>query len=305
MHISDEHVDHWRRHGYVIAPLLSPEELDAARRNALHYFPDADEWQRGRGRYAHMSLQHELPFVDAPLNDIATHPDLVSFVERALATSELMLTQSLLWAKYPGRGDVEQELHVDYYNNTLAYPSDDAVFGHVASILYLEDVTESTGPTYAVSREHTRGRTMVPERLPRDQHPEIYAHEFPVLAKAGSIFLYDMRTYHRGSAFTGSQGWRLTFHNVYRQAGCEWMGWRALPYSGLDPNMAAFIQRATVRQRNLIGFPPPGHAYWTEQTLAGVAARYPAMDMTPYREAAGGSANGRTSEAAHSAATPG
>jgi hypothetical protein len=39
----------------------------------------------------------------------------------------------------------------------------------------------------------------------------------------------------------------------------------------------------SVRQRDLFGFPPPGSDYWTQETLAGVAARYPAMDMTPYR----------------------
>jgi hypothetical protein len=285
MHISDEHVEHWRRHGYVIAPLLSPEEVEAVRSNALRYFPDWEEWSQGRKRYESLALQREFPFVDDALNDVATHPDLVSFMERALGTADLQVTQSLVWAKYPGYGDGEQALHIDYFNNSLTYPSDVEPFGQVPSILYLEDMTETIGPTWAVSREHTRQRTLVPPALVRDEHPEVYAHEFPVLAKAGEIFLYDMRTYHRGSAFTAKEGWRLTFHNVYRKAGCEWMGWRAFPQQGLDPAMSRFLQRATVRQRTVIGFPAPGHAYWTEQTLAGVAARYPEMDMAPYREA--------------------
>jgi hypothetical protein len=38
-----------------------------------------------------------------------------------------------------------------------------------------------------------------------------------------------------------------------------------------------------VRERDLFGFPRPGDGYWNEQTLADVAARYPGMDMTPYR----------------------
>ena len=35
------------------------------------------------------------------------------------------------------------------------------------------------------------------------------------------------------------------------------------------------------------GFPPPGHDYWTEQTLEAVEARYKpfGIDMTPYYEA--------------------
>ena len=32
----------------------------------------------------------------------------------------------------------------------------------------------------------------------------------------------------------------------------------------------------------LIGFPAPGDPYWDEEAVAGVAARYPGMDMGPY-----------------------
>jgi hypothetical protein len=38
-----------------------------------------------------------------------------------------------------------------------------------------------------------------------------------------------------------------------------------------------------VRQRDLFGFPRPGDPYWNDDTLAGVAERYPGIDLTPYR----------------------
>lgn len=45
-------------------------------------------------------------------------------------------------------------------------------------------------------------------------------------------------------------------------------------------------------QRGLLGFPLPGDAYWTEDTVAAVGKRYAAkapgeqgMDMTPYHPA--------------------
>jgi hypothetical protein len=44
-----------------------------------------------------------------------------------------------------------------------------------------------------------------------------------------------------------------------------------------------WIERASVAERELLGFPAPGHDYWTEETLAGVAARFPEMDLDPYR----------------------
>ena len=49
--------------------------------------------------------------------------------------------------------------------------------------------------------------------------------------------------------------------------------------------MLRWIQRTTPAQRAVLGFPPPGHPYWNEQTLEAVAARYPRMDLTDYRAA--------------------
>ena len=50
------------------------------------------------------------------------------------------------------------------------------------------------------------------------------------------------------------------------------------------------MQRATPRQLALFGFPPPGHPYWTEATVAGTAQRYPGLDMTAWRQALHGQA---------------
>jgi hypothetical protein len=39
-----------------------------------------------------------------------------------------------------------------------------------------------------------------------------------------------------------------------------------------------------VRERDLFGFRRPGNPYWSEETLAGVAARYPGIDLSPYAD---------------------
>ena len=49
--------------------------------------------------------------------------------------------------------------------------------------------------------------------------------------------------------------------------------------------MQRFLTHATPNERTLLGFPSPGHEYWTEDTLSGVALRYPGIDLTPYRTA--------------------
>ena len=38
-----------------------------------------------------------------------------------------------------------------------------------------------------------------------------------------------------------------------------------------------------MRQLALFGFPPPGHPYWTPQTVAQLAARYPGLDTRGWR----------------------
>ena len=41
-----------------------------------------------------------------------------------------------------------------------------------------------------------------------------------------------------------------------------------------------FVQQASTRQLCLFGFPPPGHPYWTEGTLTGIAQRYEGLDVS-------------------------
>src|SRR5262245_65069291 len=55
------------------------------------------------------------------------------------------------------------------------------------------------------------------------------------------------------------------------------------PLLGMERLMA----RASVEQRCVLGFPRPGHNYWTQETIDAVQARYGALgiDMTPYQRA--------------------
>jgi Phytanoyl-CoA dioxygenase (PhyH) len=283
--ITDEQVAEWRKHGFVVIPdFLTPAELTDARENVRRYFPTWDEYEAAPHRYEGISPWREFPFVGDTLNNLTTHPDLIAFVEAALGTEDIFITQSLIWGKYAGRGDWDQELHVDFGNNTLVVPRDDGEFRQVPMILYFEDVDVSLGPTHVVSQTVTEPRQPLPMRLP-DGPAEIHAEEQPVTVTAGSLMVYSMRTYHRGSRITATAGARFTQHIVWRRAGYEWMGWRAFPREAREPAFVRFVEQATPRQRTVIGFPAPGHPYWNDDTLDGVARRYPGMDMAPYRSA--------------------
>ena len=45
------------------------------------------------------------------------------------------------------------------------------------------------------------------------------------------------------------------------------------------------MHRASPRQLELFGFPPPGNPFWTPETLAAIVQCYPNLDLTPWRDA--------------------
>ena len=291
MRIPPDAADHLIAHGYAVVPdCLSADELAAARRNMARYFPSADELAAAPERYGFIfddpeHLQVEFPFAGDGLNDLATHPDIIAFVERLLGTRDVLLSQSAVWAKYAGTGDFGQEMHLDYQGNTLVVPRDDGPFRQVNMILYYTDVTPDMGPTCVVPLEHARGLSPWPPFRPRKKWPDLYKRERPITVKAGGLFVFGMGTFHRASDMTAETGVRLSHHLVWRAAAYPFAGYHQWSRFGENALLERFIERTTPRQREVLGFPPPGHPYWTGRTLAGVAARYPKMDMSPYRRA--------------------
>jgi ectoine hydroxylase-related dioxygenase (phytanoyl-CoA dioxygenase family) len=287
--ITEQHTQHLLRHGYAIVPdFLTPAEVDAARANMLRYFPTAEELAATPERYGSIledpeHLQIEFPFAGDALNDVSTHPQIIAFVEGLLGTREVMLSQAAIWAKYAGTGDFEQGLHLDYQGNTLVVPRDDGDYRQVNMILYCGDVGVDMGPTYVVSQEKTRHLPMWPTHRTRKKDPQLYKDERPVLAQAGTLFIFSMRTWHRASAITADSGARFSHHLVWRAAAHSFAGYHLWSRMGENPELQRFIERATPRQREVLGFPPPGHPYWNDETLDAVALRYPKMRMTPYR----------------------
>jgi ectoine hydroxylase-related dioxygenase (phytanoyl-CoA dioxygenase family) len=289
--INEKQQEQLLRHGYAVVPgFLTPDELAAARTGMLRHFPTSEELSATPQRYGAIledpeHLQVEFPFADDALNDVATHPELIAFVERLLGTRDVLLSQSAIWAKYAQTGgDFEQALHLDYQGNTLVVPRDDGAFRQVNMILYHTDVDETLGPTYVVSQERTRDLPLWPTHRPRKSrgNASLYEHERPVFAHAGDLLIFSMRTWHRASAITATTGVRFSHHFVWRSGAYNFQGYHLWPRHGENEDLQRFVERATPRQREVLGFPPPGHEYWNEETLAAVRLRYPKMDTTPY-----------------------
>ena len=78
---------------------------------------------------------------------------------------------------------------------------------------------------------------------------------------------------------------RFSHHFVWRSAAHPFQGYQQWSSKGESEDLQRFVARTTPRQREVLGFPPPGHAYWNRETVAAVGMRYPGMDMEPYRHA--------------------
>ena len=306
MSISDQQLSDYWRHGYVVVEnLLEPGLLGAARAAFERLYPNWNQYLSQRKLPAHERMavaDINGPFRDRALNAVAIHPDIVEFAKRVIGTDDITMRHTQLNAKYYGEADYEQYHHLDFGMHTLTFPRDDSTYHILAVVVYYSDVTEHLGPTCMLSQELTRRQFETPFdghtgmgrsqlggsnlrwQLARDKYPELYEQERPVIVPAGSALFFNIRTFHRGSRFTGEGARYAHFLNYYAAehawAGLE--GWGR--YGALDA-MQAFLIEATPEARQLVSFHAVADPFWNEETLRGVAARYPGMDMTPYRRA--------------------
>lgn len=287
MHIPDTKVDEWRHQGYTTAQLLSDDELEEVQRGLDLAYPTAEERLDKYLRYPELrgnTSVTQAPFFLEALNRTAVHEDLISFAERALGTTDVLLAQSLLWVKYGG-GQHAQPLHRDYRDCSLLPPSPVSTQRQLCLILYYTDVGPDCGPTYVVSRQTASALPMTPSLLLPEQAAQVAAGEVAVTTSAGSVLIFDTDLLHRASDMTDRARMRVSHHLNYRPASCHWMGWSAWGHMSNNDNMKRWLAQSTPRQRTVLGFPAPGDPYWCEETIAITAEHYPGIDMDPYRVA--------------------
>lgn len=286
----------WDTDGWcVVEGLVPPDEVAAAQAALPDLFPTAEDFAADRDpernrpfRAAADAVLAKFPFESPALNRLVLHDRLVALAEELSGTTDLRLYQGMASAKYAGGApDYEQLLHVDYGNHTLVVPRADVGYQQVEFFVYLSDVTEGTAPTKLVPRPLTAGIPVNRTYLAPDQYPELYAAEVPATGPAGSVLAYRPDTYHRGTAPTDPGSARFILHVAYQPAGRDWLGYQAWPSAAEGLAWFRLVGACTVRQLVLMGFPAPGDPYWNDETLDGVAARYPALDLAPWRAARG------------------
>jgi hypothetical protein len=100
---------------------------------------------------------------------------------------------------------------------------------------------------------------------------------------AGTVVAYANDTLHRGTAMAAPAGVRYTIHVNFRPEGADWITRHSWQQHSNTERWHAFVLRATPEQLALFGFPPPGHPYWTEETIEATGARYPGLNLAPWQ----------------------
>jgi hypothetical protein len=295
---TQDHVDTWRRDGVVLIPGFFTAEETAAVQADFRAVFDRDggadapmvkkkDGEPGKFNPAQFSGIQSVPVDCSPaLNLIGLHPALLDFARQALRTDEVALYQCQAWAKFTGDADYEQPFHCDYVNHTLTGPSDDETLNSVTYILLFSDITEAHGPTHYVTRPDGLKVARPEDTLSGD--PELQAklapYERSAAAPAGSLFVYGIDIWHRGTNLTAPGGHRYVMTVTYKNARNNSIAFHAWQRHHTQP-WARIFDHATPDQLACFGVQRPGDPYWTETTIERARTRYPNWNAAPYRAA--------------------
>lgn len=311
----------------LVDGLFSAELIERARAESVPFFPAPGSSESEAVTDYGSQGTMEFPSPSDSINEITLHPRLLGAVSQLLGVHiwNLRLTQSEPWAKYGranragGRLDnQDQRMHVDYPNHTLTHPADWDRPEAVSILLYYDAVEECGGATEFVPREGAddpayqgplvrtpgmAGLEFVNDRAEAEAYlqkaaPDIaqwraenlYARARSVHYQPGTVLFYRQDLWHRGTPMRPDV-MRLMHNITFRRKDCEWIstvhqGWAWAMYRS-SKVMVKLLAEGSVEQRCVLGFPEPGHAYWTRGTLDAVRARLGpwGMDMAPYEAA--------------------
>ncbi len=323
--LTDEQIASWREAGWTfVRGIFENALIERLRQAAAERFPLPDT--EAAEATADFGSDLVFPSTLEGLNELTLHPRLLASVAALLGMeiTDIRLSQSDLWPKYGRReksagalDNMDQRIHVDYPNHTLAHPTEWHRPEAVEMIVYLSHLDECGGPTAVVPRagegdpayrwpivdspgigaldyvnDRERAEAYFARERPElaDWRAGLYARERYAAFEPGDVLFYRHDTWHRGTPMKPG-ALRLVQNLTFRRADCEWIstlhtGWAWKAYRR-DKYLERLISRASLEQRAVLGFPQPGNAYWTEATIAAVEARHGVfgMDVTPYRTA--------------------
>ena len=294
MSVDTRHLDAWDSDGWCVIPGAIPADVvEAARRAVDRLFPSASEMDSGvvnertePWRTTFDAKWPEFPYRSRTLSSLPFRDEVLEIATSFLRTDDLRLYMSTVTAKYANQSSgYNQLLHADFPNHSILVPQIDDRFQQLELFIYLSDVTAADGATRMVSVRRTTGIPVERHTLGYADYPDFYDDPGIATGPAGSIVAYRPDVFHRSVDVTTPGVRRIMMHVSYRKAAAEWGQYQAWAFKGFSPEWHDFVQASGPRELALLGFPGPGHPYWTDSSIARVNARYPRLDMTPWKAA--------------------
>ena len=276
--LTDAHLEELDREGFIVVPNYYTGDrlktLQAAQRRVLPTYEQiADDPPQDQ---AGNSLLRCFPHEEMELYRAAMDEEGIAFARQWLKTDAIHARVGCLIARYPGHtgggtGHDDSGLHIDNGNNSLLPQSEDLrEFGQIGFWVHLEDVAEDQAPLRLIPKKYGRDMT----------------HCVPLVCKGGTLCIFTNFSWHSASAYTRADGQRFTWGFSFGRADHYWEGFRHYTHLGKGASVfQEFIGGLTAAQRELWRFPPAGHPYYTEQTLALLEEQYPGWNSDEYRRA--------------------
>ena len=244
------------RRGYAIVRQYLPEgqraEMAAALRRVLKPWDRVkDDPPAGRSEACHF------PYPEDCLNRAILDDEAIAFARRWLNTEDIHYRPGLGLVTYPGRQGMG--MHQDNGNNSLLPPGNDLRHAQLNFWFCLEDVDADQGPTLFAADGDGPGGDRVE----------------PMVAPGGSLAVFHNYTWHAAAPYRRKDGQRYIWKFAYGRADHYWEGVLHYTHVGRDPHFCRFIAGLSARERQYFRFPPPGHPYYTPQTLAALEEQYP------------------------------
>jgi ectoine hydroxylase-related dioxygenase (phytanoyl-CoA dioxygenase family) len=275
--LTDNHIEELDREGFIVVPdFISGQrlaQLQAAQRRVLPTWEEvqASPPQDQSGSSRLICFPHE----EIELYKATMDEEGIDFARKWLKTEAIHMRVGCLIARYPGHmaggtGSDDSNLHIDNGNNSLLPMSENhREFGQIGFWIHLEDVEEDQAPLRLIPKKHGRD----------------ISKSVSLVCKAGTLCVFTNFSQHSASTYTRADGQRFTFGYSFGRADHYWEGFKHYTHLGKGaPVWQSFIGGLTAEQREFWRFPPAGHAYYTEQTLALLEEQYPGWNSDEYRE---------------------
>jgi ectoine hydroxylase-related dioxygenase (phytanoyl-CoA dioxygenase family) len=201
----EQHLEELSIIGYtIIEEVLTSQVLEIARLKLDEVYRQQEQELGGE----YLASINELNLARCPLVydefflKIATQEQILEIVHKAIGGSYILLHLQNGIINMP-----DEEHHQSAWHRDLPYQEFIISKPLAVSALYcLDDFTAETGGTYVLSHTHRV------EKMPSAHYTE--KHQTCVIARAGSVILFDAMLYHR-AGYNSSNRMRRAINNVY------------------------------------------------------------------------------------------